>query len=73
MTFLDIQKAFDTVWIPDLLSKLVKAGIDPVLLLIIKETSNNFRCSVQIAGDVSRWFLPELGLLQGAPMSMTLY
>ena len=73
VAFLDIQKAFDTVWIPGLLYKLAKAGIDPVLLLIIKESFNNFQCSVQIAGEVSRWFLPERGLHQGAPISMTLY
>ena len=33
----------------------------------------DFRCSTFIAGEVAEWFIPERGVHQGAPLSMTLY
>ena len=73
MAFLDIQKAFDTVWVEGLIYKLFKLGMDPVTVCIINESFKDFQCTAYIAGETSSWFNPQRGVHQGAPLSMTLY
>ena len=72
-TFLDTQKAFDTVWIEGLLYKLLKSGVNTKLWQLIKCAYTNFECAVVVAGDRGNWFSPKRGVHQGAPLSMYLY
>ena len=73
VAFLDIKKAFDTVWVNGLLYKLYQAGIHIKSWKIMKECYSNFQCTAYIAGKGCTWFIPERGVHQGAPLSMRLY
>ena len=73
VAFLDIKKAFDTVWVPGLLYKLHKAGMSGKIWRLIKESYQGFQCAAFIAGEVGEWFHTERGVHQGAPLSMRLY
>ena len=70
---LDGKKAFDTVWIAGLLYKLHKAKMNPTAISLIENAYNDFSCAIYINGVVGRWFVPERGVHQGAPLSMLLY
>ena len=73
IALLDIQKAFDTVWINGLLYKMYELGVNMKTLRIIFECFENFKSAVLISGEYGRWFNPERGVHQGAPLSMYLY
>lgn len=73
VTFLDIKKAFDTVWIEGLLFKLYKAGMHLKVWRLVREAYRNFQCAAYIAGIPGDWFTPQRGVHQGAPLSMRLY
>ena len=73
VAFLDIRKAFDTVWIPGLLLKLSTLGMNRKSLRLVSDGYKHFQCSVYIDGSWDDWFLPERGVHQGAPLSMRLY
>ena len=73
VAFLDIRKAFDTVWIQGLLYKLYKAGLRDKPWRLICDSYTNYQCAVSIGGQPGSWFYPERGVHQGAPLSMPLY
>ena len=73
VAFLDIRKAFDSVWIPGLMHKLYTAGLNRKSLNLIREAYTNFQCSSYIAGKTEKWFVVTRGVHQGAPLSMRLY
>ena len=70
---LDVQKAFDSVWINGMLYKLLQLGMDRRLWAIIFDSYTDFRCAVNIDGVLSEWFSPSQGVHQGDVMSMYLY
>lgn len=71
--FLDTRKAFDTVWIRGLLYKLYHSGINIKAWIMIRSSYTNFTCAAMIGGILGRWFTPQRGIHQGAPLSMQLY
>lgn len=73
VAFLDIQKAFDTVWIEGLLFKLLKAGMSRKAWGILRNSYQNYQCAAFVNGVYDRWFIPSRGVHQGAPLSMCLY
>jgi hypothetical protein len=73
VALLDTTKAFDTVWVNGLFHKLFKSNIDGKVWRILSDFYKDFRCCVQIGGDLSDWFTSSQGVHQGEPWSMYLY
>ena len=72
--FLDVRKAFDTVWIPGLLYKLKhELGIDSQLWLVIRELYQDVRGQVLVNGHVSDSFHILQGSGQGRILAPFLY
>lgn len=71
--FLDIKKAFDTVWHRGLLYKLTQLEIPTYLINIIKEFLSERILKVKITNIQSQPFTAEKGLPQGSPLSPVLY
>ena len=72
--FLDVKKAFDTVWIDGLLYKLkYELGIDPKMWLIIKELFSNLKGQVIFNGHISSSFSTSQGSGQGRILAPFLY
>lgn len=71
--FLDLQKAFDTVDIPILLSKLHSLGIRGITHDIFRDYLSNRRQSVIINGSVSDEKTIEYGVPQGSIIGPTLF
>ena len=73
VTFIDIRKAFDTVWVNGLLYKLYKTGISNKVWRLIRECYQEYQCAAFVAGQPGDWFCTTRGVHQGAPLSMLLY
>ena len=73
VAFLDIRKAFDTVWIPGMLYKLYETGMNPKVRRIIANGYSDFMCAAFIAGKPGNWFIQSRGVHQGSPISMKIY
>ena len=73
VAFLDIKKAFDTVWVNGLLYKLLESGMRRKPWVVIKNSFQNYECAAFVGGQAAPWFTPERGVHQGAPLSMPLY
>ena len=59
--FLDVQKAFDSVWLNGLFVKLYEMGIRSNLLRLIMNMYKGIKSAVQYKGYYSAWF----SVLQG--------
>ena len=51
VAFLDIKKAFDTVYILELLYKLYKLGMKKTIWKIVQDSYKNFQCAALVAGE----------------------
>ena len=72
--FLDVRKAFDTIWIDGLLYKLYhELGINSKLWLIIKELYTNIHACVTYNGFLSRDFVISQGSGQGRILAPFMY
>ena len=71
--FLDISKAFDTVWHHGLLLTLQKLGLRGYLAKFIKEFLNNRKVTVKIGNNLSEKYPIKSGVPQGSVLSPTLF
>lgn len=71
--FMDINKAFDSVWHKGLLYKLYTRGCSRHLLLLVNCFLFNRKLRVKVQNAISYEFTPEQGLPQGSPLSPLLY
>ena len=71
--FLDISKAFDTVWHEGLLFKLERIGIEGEMLNIIKSFLLNRKQRVTIDGKYSEWANVQAGVPQGSILGPILF
>ena len=73
MAFLDVKKAFDTVWHDGLFHKLFNYGIKDHTWQLLCSWYHNPTCEVLWEGTISRHFLICQGVKQGAILSSFLY
>jgi hypothetical protein len=72
--FLDISKAFDTVWHRGLLLKLERLGVrDPSLLKLFRSYLTGRKQRVIIDGQSSDWRQIEAGVPQGSVLGPLLF
>ena len=72
--FLDVRKAFDTVWIDGLLFKLFsELGIKGRMSLAIKDLHTNVKAKVLYAGSMSREIDISQGTGQGRILAPFMY
>jgi hypothetical protein len=73
MVILDLEKAYDTVWIPGLLYKLIVFQLSTYLLFILKAFLEGRSFTVHLNEASSSPKFPPAGLPQGAVLSTTLF
>jgi hypothetical protein len=71
--FLDVRKAFDTVWRDGLMFKLWGKGVRGKLWRALYAMYSNNKTSILINGQQTRWFDILQGVRQGATESPTLF
>ena len=72
--FLDVRKAFDTVWIDSLLYKLfAKLGINGRMWLVIKDFYTNVKARVLYSDSSPRMFDISQGTRQGRILALFMY
>ena len=71
--FMDIRKAFDTVWHQAILFKLQRLNCPQYLILIVKAFLENRKLEIKIGNAVSRLISTSQGVPQGSPLSPLLY
>ena len=73
MCLFDLQKAFDSIEYPVLLSHLYKVGINGKLWRILRNWYSGTECKVRVEGHCSESFRMEQGVRQGSVLSPVLF
>jgi hypothetical protein len=71
--FLDIERAFDTVWHDGLIQKLISLRLNPNFIKIIDSFLTNRTCRVKIQNSKSAPIQLQAGVPQGSILSPLLY
>ena len=71
--FLDIKKAYDTAFRDGIWKRLYEVGIKGKLWRVIRNIYQLVQSCVQLGAHFTEWFVIELGLRQGDPLSAILY
>ena len=71
--FIDLEKAFDSIWIDGLMYKLREAGINSYILNIIDHYLRNRNVYIEIGENRSESFKPEVSLSQRSILSPILF
>lgn len=71
--FVDLRKAFDTVWRDGLIYKLIKYKISSKFINIIKSMYSNVQASVKTGDGLTDKFPIEIGTRQGCNLSPSLF
>ena len=73
VTYLDVSKAFDGVWIDGLFYQLREKGVVGKAWRLLYSTYQHFQCKTRIAGTYSDWYTMECGIHQGGFLSLLKY
>ena len=73
VTYLDVSKAFDGVWIDGLFYQLHQMGLVGKFWRLLYSTYQGFKCKVRIANVYSEWYTMECGIHQGGILSLLKY
>jgi hypothetical protein len=65
--FLDVRKAYDTVWRDGLSAKLLEEGVDGKLWRVLRDLAIKSTSQVRVNGDLSEAFPLSAGVGQGDP------
>ena len=71
--FIDLQRAFDSVYRNALWYKLIKYGIDGKLLKLLRSMYNSVKSCVRHINSLSDFFSTDIGLFQGEILSPILF
>ena len=71
--FIDFKSAFDTVWRNALWKMLLKIGVQPKYVNVIKFMYENTQCAVTIENTLTGWFSVVVGVRQGCILSPSLF
>ena len=67
--FLDLKKAFDSVWHKGLFHKILENAISDNILNLIKDIYNKTKCAVKVGDYRTNFFNFTKGVRQGCPLS----
>ena len=73
VTYFDVSKAFDVVWIEGLFFRLHKMGITGKTWRLLFLCYKNFRCKVRVQNSYSDWYPFRCGIHQGIFLSLIKY
>ena len=73
VTYFDVSKAFDSVWIDGLFYQLRTLGIVGVTWRLLYKMYVNFRCRVRLGDKLSDWYIMRCGIHQGGYLSLVKY
>ena len=73
VTYLDVSKAFDGVWIGGLFYRLRELGIRGRTWRILYRTYIDFKCRVRVQNKYSNWYTLKCGIHQGGFLSLFKY
>ena len=73
VSFLDVSKAYDSVWTDGLFFQLHEMGIRGKLWRLMYRAYCDFRCRVRIEDKTSDWYTMGCGIHQGGFLSVTKY
>ncbi|GBN58931.1 putative RNA-directed DNA polymerase from transposon BS [Araneus ventricosus] len=71
--FLDVQKAFDRVWIQGLIHKLIRYKTPPHLLKLLKSYLEERKFAVKVGNSISEAKIMRAGIPQGGKILPVLY
>ncbi|CAB1098704.1 unnamed protein product [Ectocarpus sp. CCAP 1310/34] len=71
--FLEVKKAYDTVWRNGLWKQLSKYGIKGKMWRVLKKMTECTKSAVMLDGELSKFFDIEQGVPQGCTLSPTLF
>ncbi|GBO15313.1 putative RNA-directed DNA polymerase from transposon BS [Araneus ventricosus] len=71
--FLDVEKAFDRVWIQGLIPKLIRYKTPPHLLQLLKSYLKERKFAVKIGNSISEAKIMRAGIPQGGKISPVVY
>ena len=71
--FIDLKKAFDSVWHEGLFHKLNKIGVFGKPFQLIKDIYKKTKCAVKIKNRITNFFNYTKGVRQGCPLSALLF
>ena len=73
VTFFDVAKAFDTVWIDGLFKQVYDLGVTGKTWRLLYRGYIDFKCRVRIAGNLSESYNLNCGIHQGGYLSLLKY
>ena len=73
VTFLDVSKAYNTVWTDGLFFQLHEMGISGKIWRLMYQAYQDFQCQIRIEGKTSEWFPMLCGIHQVFFLSLTKY
>ena len=73
VTYLDVSKAFDGVWIDGLFYQLRQLGMEGKVWRLLYATYQNFKCKARVANTYSDWYTMQCGIHQGGFLSLLKY
>jgi len=68
--FVDIKKAFDSVWHEGLWAVLRSFGTGPKLIRILQDIYGQTRGAARVNGELTDWFNMTVGNRQGDPINI---